>query len=247
MIGNHKEINLMLIDDDEQVLDLNQAMLERQNDEFKTEATTEPQKVINELKSDWPDAVVSDYNMPKMDGIELLKQVRKHDEALPFILFTGRGSEEVAAEAMNADVTDYFQKGSGNEVYTEIARSVTDEVEDYRRLRTADILTDLVDYHSEPVIVVDDEQNITYANEALTEVTDEELQNILGEHISSVNVPEVEGELSDKVYEETLSQGENIVHNMWEDEDTAYHLNLTSVSGYDGTIVGTTTSTQRTV
>ena len=243
MIGNHKEINLMLIDDDKQFLDLNQAMLERENDEFKTKATTEPQKVIGELKSGWPDVVVSDYDMPEMDGIELLKRIREHDEALPFMLFTGRGSEKVAAEAMNADVTDYFQKGSGNEAYTEIARSVTDEVEDYRRLRTADILTDLVDHHSEPVIVVDDEQNITYANEALAEVTDKEIQNIVGEDISAVNVPEVEGELSNEVYHETLSQGSSIVHNIWEDDETKYHLNLTSVSGYDGTVVGTATST----
>jgi len=129
MIDSHKNINLMLTDDDEQILYLNKAMLESENDEFKTKATTEPQKVIDELKSGWPDVVVSDYDMPKMDGIELLKRVREHDEALPFMLFTGRGSEEVAAEAMNADVTDYFQKGSGNEVYTEIARSITDEVE----------------------------------------------------------------------------------------------------------------------
>jgi len=90
---------------------------------------------------------------------------------------------------------------------------------------------------------VDDEQNITYANEALAEVTDKEIQNIVGEDISAVNVPEVEGELSNEVYHETLSQGSSIVHNIWEDDETKYHLNLTSVSGYDGTVVGTTTST----
>jgi len=90
---------------------------------------------------------------------------------------------------------------------------------------------------------VDDEQNITYANEALAEVTDKEIQNIVGEDISAVNVPEVEGELSNEVYHETLSQGSNIIYNMWDDGESNYHLNLTSVSGYDGTVVGTTTST----
>ena len=243
MIDGHKEINLMLIDDDKQFLDLNQAMLERTGEQFEIKATTEQEEVIDEVESGWVDAVVSDYDMPGRNGVELLQDVREINGELPYMLLTGRGSEEVAAEAMNADVTDYFQKGSGNEAYTEIARSVTDEVEDYRRLRTADILTDLVDYHSEPVIVVDDKQNITYANEALAEVTDEELQNIVGEDISAVNVPEVEGELSNEVYHETLSQGSSIVHNIWEDDETKYHLNLTSVSGYNGTVVGTTTST----
>ncbi|EGQ43744.1 MAG: response regulator [Candidatus Nanosalina sp. J07AB43] len=233
----------MLVDDDQQFLDLNEAMLERVSKQFEIRATTDQEEVVNEVESGWADAVVSDYDMPGRNGVELLEDIRDIDSELPYILFTGRGSEEVAAEAMNADVTDYFQKGSGNEVYTEIATSVTDEVEDYRRLHTADILTDLVDYHNEPVIVIDNKQNITYANEALAKVTDKEVQNLIGEDISAVNVPEVEGELSENVYDETLSQGSNIVRDIWEDEDKTYHLNLTSVSGYNGTVVGTTTST----
>jgi len=243
MIDDHGNINLILIDDDEQFLDLNEAMLDSISEQFKIKATTQQEEVIEEVENDWADAVVSDYDMPGRNGVELLEDVREVDDKLPYMLLTGRGSEEVAAEAMNANVTDYFQKSSGNEVYKEIAESVTDEVADYRRLRTADILSDLVDYHSEPVIVIDDEQKITYANEALVEVIDKELQDILREDISAVNDPEVEGELSNEVYHETLSQSSNIIYNMWDDGESDYHLNLTSVSGYDGTVVGTTTST----
>ena len=243
MIDDHGNINLILIDDDEQFLDLNEAMLDSISEQFKIKATTQQEEVIEEVENDWADAVVSDYDMPGRNGVELLEDVREVDDKLPYMLLTGRGSEEVAAEAMNANVTDYFQKSSGNEVYKEIAESVTDEVADYRRLRTADILSDLVDYHSEPVIVIDDEQKITYANEALVEVIDKELQDILREDISAVNDPEVEGELSNEVYHETLSQSSNIIYNMWDDGESDYHLNLTSVSEYDGTVVGTTTST----
>jgi hypothetical protein len=51
-------------------------------------------------------------------------------------------------------------------------------------------LTDLGDYQSKPVVVVDDKQNIAHANGALADVIDEQIPNLVGEDISAVNVPE---------------------------------------------------------
>ncbi len=59
--------------------------------------------------------------MPGQDGIEFLESVRAIDEKLPFILFTGKGSEEVASEAISAGVTDYLQKHQGTDQYTMLA------------------------------------------------------------------------------------------------------------------------------
>lgn len=63
--------------------------------------------------------------MPGMNGIEFLESVRAIDEDLPFILFTGKGSEEVASEAISAGVTDYLQKQSGTDQYTILANRIT--------------------------------------------------------------------------------------------------------------------------
>jgi PAS domain S-box-containing protein len=54
---------------------------------------------------------VSDYLMPDMDGIELLKQVRANDKNIPFIMVTGRGREEIAVEAYENGADFYLQKG----------------------------------------------------------------------------------------------------------------------------------------
>ena len=56
------------------------------------------------------EAIVSDYQMPDMDGIEFLKEVRRKDKT-PFILFTGKGREEVAIEAINSGADFYIKKG----------------------------------------------------------------------------------------------------------------------------------------
>jgi PAS domain S-box-containing protein len=57
------------------------------------------------------DAVVSDYQMPLEDGIQFLKSLRSLEDTTPFILFTGKGREDVVIEALNSGVDSYLQKG----------------------------------------------------------------------------------------------------------------------------------------
>jgi PAS domain S-box-containing protein len=58
------------------------------------------------------DVIVSDYEMPRLDGISLLKAIRGAGNDVPFILFTGKGREEIAMEALNNGATFYLQKGA---------------------------------------------------------------------------------------------------------------------------------------
>jgi len=46
--------------------------------------------------------------MPGMDGLELFEAVHAAHRRLPFVLYTGKGSEEIASQALNAGVTGYF-------------------------------------------------------------------------------------------------------------------------------------------
>jgi PAS domain S-box-containing protein len=57
------------------------------------------------------DAVIADYQMPIMNGLEFLRSVRSQGNPIPFILFTGKGREEVVIEAMNSGADFYIQKG----------------------------------------------------------------------------------------------------------------------------------------
>ena len=58
------------------------------------------------------DLIISDFNMPEMDGIGLLRAVRSHQtiRKLPFILITGRGDKELVVKAAQAGVNNYVVK-----------------------------------------------------------------------------------------------------------------------------------------
>jgi PAS domain S-box-containing protein len=103
-------IRVLYVDDESALLDLCQIFLERSGDFTVTTATSAPEAIrILELKRF--DAIVSDYQMPEMNGIEFLKVVRARGDKTPFIIFTGKGREEVVIEALNSGADFYLQKG----------------------------------------------------------------------------------------------------------------------------------------
>jgi len=78
---------------------------------FSVETCTSAQVALRRLEETSYTAVLSDYDMPVMNGIAFLKVVRAQYPALPFIIFTGRGREDVVVDAINNGVDFYLQKG----------------------------------------------------------------------------------------------------------------------------------------
>jgi PAS domain S-box-containing protein len=103
-------ISILYVDDEPELLGLCKIFLE-QDGEFKVTPIASVQEGLDSLSTSSFDAIISDYQMPGIDGLEFLKRVRSHDEDIPFILFTGRGREEVVIEAINNGVDFYLQKG----------------------------------------------------------------------------------------------------------------------------------------
>jgi PAS domain S-box-containing protein len=121
-------IEVLHVDDDPDVAELTGTFLKRNDDRFVIETVTGAREALDCIGDRPPDCVVSDYNMPGMDGLEFLQTVREDHPELPFILFTGKGSEAVASEAISAGVTDYLQKGSGSERYELLANRIRNAV-----------------------------------------------------------------------------------------------------------------------
>ena len=111
------------MDDEPNILDVTMEFLSL-DPEF--EIVTAPSAIegIQKLAEMDYDAVVSDYQMPVMDGIGFLKEVRKRS-SIPFILFTGRGREEIVIEAINSGADYYIKKGGEAKAqFTELTNAI---------------------------------------------------------------------------------------------------------------------------
>ncbi|WP_435334781.1 bacterio-opsin activator domain-containing protein [Haloarchaeobius sp. TZWWS8] len=128
-------LTVMFVDNDPDFAEVSQMMLERENpaiDVITVRDGTEALTYLDDEVVPAVECIVSDYDMPSMDGLELLEAVRERDDRLPFILFTGKGSEEIASEAIAAGVTQYLQKKPGSDRYTLLANQIDNAVSQYR-------------------------------------------------------------------------------------------------------------------
>ncbi|MFB6137606.1 MAG: GAF domain-containing protein [Halobacteriaceae archaeon] len=125
-MANGRTDHLLVVDDDPEVLGLLREWLDRSDHEFAVETTTDPTAALERFRAEPVDCVVSDYQMPEMTGVDLLRAVREVDPEVPFVLFTGHGSEAVASEAINAGVTRYVTKDLDRAGAARLVDAVTD-------------------------------------------------------------------------------------------------------------------------
>lgn len=129
------DVTVLFVDEDPDFLDLATRLLTLESDRIDLVPEASPGSVLDRIENLDVDCVVSDYKMTELDGIELLARVRETHPDLPFILFTGKGTEQVASDAMAAGATDYIVKTGSPEQYTVLASRVENAVE---RRRTED-------------------------------------------------------------------------------------------------------------
>jgi len=187
---SQNEIRVLHVDDDPDLSDLTATFLERADERFTVETVAGPTEGLERLDGGEFDCVVSDYEMPGADGIEFLERVRERQPDLPFVLFTGKGSEAVASEAISAGVTDYLQKETGTDQYTILANRIANAVEHARSRRRVEHserrLRKIVDSLPHLVYVVDETGTYRLANQALAAFHGTTVEAIEGSTVDEV-------------------------------------------------------------
>ncbi|ERG98798.1 MAG: signal transduction histidine kinase [Haloquadratum sp. J07HQX50] len=197
-------ICVLHVDDQLDFAEMTTAFLEREDDRFETEIVTSASDGLARLADSPFDCIISDYDMPAQNGIEFLKTVRKEYPGLPFILYTGKGSEEVASEAISAGVTDYLQKSPGTEQYELLTHRIINAVdysqaqqwaqeEQQRAQEEQQRFEALFNRLSQPVVEVQyeaDEPIITQVNSTFEDVFGYEATTLVGNSLDTYIIPD---------------------------------------------------------
>ncbi len=111
------------------LLEVSKQILLMENN-FEVESVSSVDEAFKKMEQQSFDAVVSDYEMPQKNGLEFLKELREQKNDITFILFTGKGREDVAVKALNFGADRYINKnGSPETVYCELADAINKTVE----------------------------------------------------------------------------------------------------------------------
>lgn len=168
-------LSILVVDDDAALLEAMRVFLTRTSDVHVQTAQTS-NDALSMLSTSRFDAIVLDYDMPEIDGLEILRIIRSRGDTTPVILFTGVGREHAAIEALNLGADYFVKKGDNPEV---VLRTVLDRIEQAVEGRVAGrpigaaqkMLTDVVDFSSDPTFAIDAHGKIIAWNEAIEQLT----------------------------------------------------------------------------
>ncbi|OEU75811.1 MAG: hybrid sensor histidine kinase/response regulator [Desulfuromonadales bacterium C00003093] len=104
---------ILLTDDEDVILELISLLLRKRG--FEVLVARNGEECVQMVREHEPALVLLDYMMPVMNGLDALKAIRENNPDTYVIMFTGKGSEEVAVELMKAGAYDYLQKPFSNQ------------------------------------------------------------------------------------------------------------------------------------
>lgn len=185
-IRNQRMLRLLMVDDEVDMTDLARLFLERSGT-ISIDAVHSATEALDRLEHQTYDAIISDYQMPGMNGITFLKQVRSRFGNLPFVLFTGRGREEVVIEALNSGADYYLQKGGDARAqYVELAhkirRAVADREQERQIREMHEILSAVLSASVHGIALVRG-RRLQWLNSSLAGMLGYQQQELVGSHL----------------------------------------------------------------
>jgi len=134
--GKNTVFSVLYVDDEPTILAPTKLYLEKRG-HFLVDTTMTVDDALQKIQTNSYDVIISDYQMPGKDGIEFLRTLRDAGNQIPFIIFTGKGDEEVVIEAYASGADFYLAKGGNpRAMYVDLVNKV-EQIVNRRRVEGA--------------------------------------------------------------------------------------------------------------
>lgn len=182
---------MLFVDDEPSMCEIARIYLEERLGGCIITPVTDGETAIQLIESHSFDAIIADYEMPGLDGLELLRRVRNNNDMTPFLVCTGKSRHEVVIEALNAGADFYLQKGEDPYVlFTEmkqlIVQAVTRRRSEKALAKSRNFLEEIIDFLPDATLSVDSTQKIIAWNRVMEELTGIPSKDILFQKRNSV-------------------------------------------------------------
>jgi PAS domain S-box-containing protein len=186
-------ISILHVDDEPTLLVISRLFIERDT-ECRVTSCEKVRDALKLLEKEKFDIIISDYEMPDMNGIDFLIKVRSQAVYTPFIIFTGRGREEVVIDALNRGADYYLQKGGDpKSQYAELLHKIHQavgrcrmelELKDSRQLQS-----DIISFLPEGMFAIDLNGRVIAWNKAMEEMTGLSAKTVMGKADYIYSIP----------------------------------------------------------
>ncbi|PWR73056.1 response regulator [Methanospirillum lacunae] len=177
-------IRILCVDGNQEILALGKSYLERYC-EYSVDIVANSVAALEMVLSQKYDVVVSGYQMPVMNGIELLKEIRNLKNPIPFIIFTGHGREDVVIDALNNGAGFYIRKKGDiqaefNELESHIRHIVELKIAEIKIQDQIQREQDIINFLQDATFAIDTDGIVIAWNRAMEEISGVMAQDIVG-------------------------------------------------------------------
>jgi CheY-like chemotaxis protein len=132
VVESSPDIAVLFVDDDDHLASLLVEQFDTNHADIAVTTASNAQAALETLGSTTFDCIVSDYDMPGSNGLDFLKAIRHVDGAVPFVVYTGKGTAETRTKATDHGANAYLQKRGGAGQFDLLADRIRQVVADHR-------------------------------------------------------------------------------------------------------------------
>lgn len=209
-------ISVLFVDDEPSICDIARIYLEERFGGFTLTGVTDGEEALNIVNTRTFDAIVSDYEMPGLNGLQLLRTIRDRNDNTPFLVCTGKSRHEVVIEALNAGADFYLQKGEDPLVlFTEMKQMIIQAVNRRRSekalAKSRNLVEEIIDFLPDATMAVDSSNRIIAWNRIMENLTGISTESVLNQCRDLTSCQFTNPEVSSLI-EQILILGERITY-----------------------------------